>query len=129
MKNWEHQETDGIEEQWQTVKTLINDTAQRIVDKPQRKHQDWFDEGDEELKTLLDNQNCGRAKQLQNNTRSNKAKYVEARRKLQQYTRKLKSFWWKAKAEELQHAANINDMKAFYTGLRAVYGPTKRGTT
>ena len=72
LKNWEHQETDGIEEQWQTVKTLINDTAQRIVDKPQRKHQDWFDEGDEELKTLLDNRNCARAKQLQSNMRSNK---------------------------------------------------------
>ena len=98
LKNWEHQETDGIEEQWQTVKTLINDTAQRIVDKPQRKHQDWFDEGDEELKTLLDNRNCARAKQLQSNTRSNKAKYVGARMKLQQHTRKLKFNWWKAKS-------------------------------
>lgn len=43
-------------------------------------------------------------------------------------TRKLKSDWWAKKAQELQQAADINDMKAFYNGLREVYGPKKRGT-
>jgi len=41
----------------------------------------------------------------------------------------LKSQWWEEKAAGLQHAADRNDMKAFYRGLREVYGPQRRGTT
>ena len=41
----------------------------------------------------------------------------------------MKSDWWEEKAESLQHAADKNDMKSFYRGLREVYGPAKRGTT
>ena len=44
------------------------------------------------------------------------------------YTREKKSVWWEEKAEELQQAADKNDMKAFYNGLREVYGPQNRGT-
>ena len=35
----------------------------------------------------------------------------------------MKSKWWEEKA------ADTNDMKAFYNGLREVYGPQRRGTT
>ena len=33
-----------------------------------------------------------------------------------------------AKAEELQSAADRHDMKAFYAGLKAVYGPLETGS-
>jgi hypothetical protein len=66
---------------------------------------------------------------LQTNTRSNRSKYTAAKRELQQYTRKLKSDWWEQKAESLQQAADVNNMKAFYSRLREVYGPAKRGST
>ncbi|KAF6038695.1 hypothetical protein EB796_002996 [Bugula neritina] len=56
-------------------------------------------------------------------------KYTAAKSELQKYTRKLKSDWWEAKAKSLQQAADINDMKSFYGGLREVYGPVKRGTS
>jgi len=84
---------------------------------------------DEELEKLLDARNIARAKVLQNNTRGNKGKYTDAKRRLQRHTRKLKSDWWEAKAEGLQQAADGNDMKSFYRGLREVYGPSRRGTT
>ena len=35
----------------------------------------------------------------------------------------MKSKWWEEKAKELQSAADKRDMKAFYTGLREIYGP------
>lgn len=40
----------------------------------------------------------------------------------------MKSNWWERKALELQEAANKKDMKAFYAGLEAVYGPKPRGS-
>ena len=39
----------------------------------------------------------------------------------------MKSRWWEEKAKELQTAADRRDMKAFYTGLREIYGPKPRG--
>ena len=33
------------------------------------------------------------------------------------------SEWWEMKAEELQRAADSNDMKDFYSGLKEVWGP------
>ena len=38
-------------------------------------------------------------------------------------TRARKSEWWEMKAEELQRAADRNDMKGFYSGLKEVWGP------
>ena len=60
-------------------------------------------------------------------TRSTTAAYKDACRLLQQRTRALKSDWWERKAVELQRAADRNDMKGFYSGLKEVWGPKKKG--
>ena len=39
----------------------------------------------------------------------------------------LKSDWWERKAVKLQRAADRNDMKGFYSGLKPVWGPKKKG--
>ena len=123
------EKSTDVEAQWKALRTAVYNTAEKVCEKPKRKHQDWFDELDKHLGELLEQRNNARVNMLQTNTRSNKSKYTEARRKLQPYTRKLKSDWWEEKAESLQHAADKNDMKSFYRGLREGYGPAKRGTT
>ena len=60
-------------------------------------------------------------------TRSTTATYKDACRLLQKHTRALKSDWWERKAVELQRAADRNDMKGFYSGLKEVWGPKKNG--
>ena len=52
---------------------------------------------------------------------------VDACRLLQKHTRALKSVWWERKAVELQRAADSNNMKGFYNGLKEVWGPKKKG--
>ena len=113
----------------ESLRTAVYNAAEKVFEKPKRKHQDWFDELDKHLGELLEQRKNARVNMLQTNTRSNRSKYTEARRKLQRYTRKLKSDWWEEKAESLQHAADKNVMKSFYRGLREDYGPAKRGTT
>ena len=56
-------------------------------------------------------------------TRSTVEAYKDTCRILQNYTRARKSEWWEMKAEELQRAADRNDMKGFYSGLKEVWGP------
>ena len=60
-------------------------------------------------------------------TRSTTAAYKDACRLLQKHTRALKSDWWERKAVELQRAADSNNMKGFYNGLKEVWGPKKKG--
>ena len=40
----------------------------------------------------------------------------------------MKESWWSAKATELQDAADRKDSKAFYEGLKKVYGPKTNGS-
>ena len=91
--------------------------------KPDQEHQDWFDENDANVNSLLEERNKAKALVLQRKTRSKNLRLTTAKSRLQQYTRERKSQWWEEKAEALQQAADRNDMKAFYNGLREVYGP------
>ena len=52
--------------------------------------------------------------------------YKDACRLLQKRTCALKSDWWERKAVELQRAADSNNMKGFYNGLKEVCGPKKK---
>ena len=126
----DHLATDSlsVEDKWTTLKKVAYGTAEDSLGKPSRKHQDWFDYNDKELNHLLRARNQTKAKLMQTNTRGNCAKLISARSNLQKYTRQMKSRWWEEKAEALQAAADKNDMKEFYNGLREVYGPHYRGS-
>ena len=43
--------------------------------------------------------------------------------------RKIKDAWWVAKAVELQSYADQYAAKLFFSGLKAVYGPTSKKMT
>ena len=92
--------------------------------KHEKKHQDWFDPNDQILRDLMAKRNQAHQRVLQiRSTRSALQAYKYACRILQKYTRARKSEWWEMKAEELQRAADRNDMKGFYSGLKEVWGP------
>ena len=96
-----------------------------ILAKPERKHHERFDPNNQELQTLMSRRNQAHQSVLQ--TRSTTAAYKDACRLLQKHTRALKSDWWERKAVELQRAADSNNMKGFYNGLKEVWGPKKKG--
>ena len=56
-------------------------------------------------------------------TRSAVQAYKDACRIPQKYRQVQKSEWWEMKAEELQRAADRNDMKGLYSELKEVWGP------
>ena len=61
------------EECWDTFKTVVYDTAKEHLGNVKHKHEDWFDENDEDLGMIIDAQNHARDKVMNRNTRSAKA--------------------------------------------------------
>ena len=95
---------------------------------PDTKHHDWFDPNEQDLQSFMNRRGQARQRVLQ--TRSNRfstAAYKDACRLLQKRTRARKSDGWKRKAVELQRAADRNDMKGFYSGLKEVWELKKNG--
>ena len=109
---------------WQQV---VYSTAKTYLGKPDRRHQDWFDPNDQELQTLMSRRDQAHQRVLQTRTRSTTAAYKDAYRLLRKCTHALKPDWWERKAVGLQRAADRNDMKGFYNGLKEVWGPKKKG--
>lgn len=128
LDRFEIEEGHSIDQEWTALQQVVYNTAKESLGKPGRKHQDWFDPGDQKLQQLIRKRDQANQKVLQSrSTRSTVAAYKDACRQLQQHTRSLKTAWWDSKAQELQTAADRNDMKAFYNGLKEVWGPQKKG--
>ena len=128
LAQWEEKENSTPDEEWAALQQVVYNTAKTYLGKPDRKHQDWFDPNDQELQTLMSRRDQAHQRVLQTrSTRSTTAAYKDACRLLQKHTRALKSDWWERKAVELQRAADSNNMKGFYNGLKEVWGPKKKG--
>ena len=109
---------------WTSFQQVLYDTAKASLGKHEKKHQDWVNPNDQILRDLMAKRDQAHQRVLQiRSTRSAVQAYKDACRILQQYTRARKSEWWEMKAEELQRAADRNDMKGFYSGLKEVWGP------
>ncbi|KAK2162005.1 hypothetical protein NP493_1548g00051 [Ridgeia piscesae] len=129
LTQWEEKENSTPDEEWAALQQVVYNAAKTYLGKPDRNHQDWFDTKDQELQTLVSRRDQVHQRVLQTrSTRSTTAAYKDACRLLQKRTRALKSDWWERKAVELQRAADRNDMKGFYCGLKEVWGPKKEGT-
>jgi len=112
-------------DQWPEFKATVFNTAAKVIGYRKMHHKDWFDEQDSEACSLLDHMHEKRL--IWMNDKSNSAKKsacVQARSRLRQ----MKETWWSATAELLQLAEDRHYMKAFYDGLKAVYGPRDTGS-
>ena len=89
------------------------DTAKASLGKLDKKHKDWFYPNVQMLRDLMAKRDQSHQRVLQ----------IRSTRCLQNTTRAQKSEWWEMKAEELNIAADRNDMKGFYSGLKEVWGP------
>ena len=126
-----HNNSDqGIEEQWAALRDVIYETALTHVGVVERRHQDWFDENDPEIRTLLEEKRLRFITHQQDiNSVSKKTAYTTTKHKLQAKLREMHDSWLSKKAEEIQHFADNNNPKRFYDALKAVYGPQSHGTS
>ena len=117
-------------EKWDQFKNVVNETAKSVLGPKQRIHQDWFDDNDEQITQLLREKNSAFITwQNDHSSQAKKDQYKHLKKQAQRKLREMKDAWWDRKAEEVQMYADTHNSKKFFSALKAVYGPSKPGST
>ncbi|CAH1250114.1 Hypp8770 [Branchiostoma lanceolatum] len=104
----------GVNERWGQISSAVYAAAKEVLGHPRRRHADWFDQNDADIEKLMAEVRVCRQQALSG--------------VLQRATRRMKNEWWDSKAEELQGYADAHMTRAFYDGLKAVYGLRHSGS-
>ena len=119
----------NTKEHWEKFKTLVWDSCSETIGISKHKHEDWFDENNEEITKLADETRKALIDHLNNPTSEPKRqKHRQLKAEVQRSTRRMKNEWWMNKSNEMQGYADRNDMKNFFSTARALYGPSSLGS-
>ena len=115
---------------WDNFKNITLKVTEDVLGFPERKHRDWFDENDPLIKPLLTQLHESHIQAIEDKTDIVKADaYHTCKQQAQKSLRNMQNTWWKARAADLQEAADKRDYKTFYQGLKAVYGPSYKASS
>ena len=98
--------SEGPEENWTGFQNVVHSSDVTTLGHPSRKHQDWFDENDEEIKRLLEE--TQRLYKTHQNAYRNTCKTFKNRIK------DIQDAWLSTKAKEIQSCEDRKDMKKFH---------------
>ena len=120
----------SVEEEWASLRDLVHASSLEQLGPASKKHKDWFDENEEQIKSLLeDKHRLHLAHQNDLKSDARKAAFTDCRRKVQSQLRAMQDKWLSYKSDEIQFYADRQDTKRFYDALKAIYGPTSPGTS
>ncbi|CAH1245993.1 Hypp7629 [Branchiostoma lanceolatum] len=113
------------EKAWKNFRKLLYGTSELTLGHARRKHQDWFDNNNEEITRLLSQNQEAFTTWLNDKNSTAKHDHLKhLRSKVQTELRRMKDKWWESKATELQQYADEHNTRKFFAGLKAVYGPS-----
>ena len=120
---FENVEFDGT---WNTFKAEVYNAGVEVLGLKKRKHQDWFDDNDSCITSLIEARNNLKAEYLgssESSKESVKKSLSEAKATLQRELRRMKNQWWVGISNDIQAAYNRKDAKVLYHLIRQVFGP------
>ena len=93
-------------------------------------YQDWFDDQDVEAQQLINEMHKAHKIWIDDkNSASKRRLYQECKSKVQKTLRQMKEAWWSSHAKTVQDAFDRKDSKAFYEGIKKVFGPQESGVS
>ena len=111
-------------EDWDSLKNILLEATENTVGHSKRKHQDWFDDNNEPICSLIEEKRKAHTLLLACPTSAERRdNFTRLRNLAQSSIREMKDGWWRRKATEIQAAADRNDPKAFFEAIKLVYGP------
>lgn len=129
LKKLPSQYPPSVDQHWSMLKTAITAACTETLGYQFKPHQDWFDENDREIQCLIEQKRLAGIAALNDPTSTAKhKKYRTLKSQVQRETRVLKNAWWVKKAKEIQHLADTNNTRAFFSATKAIYGPRTHGS-
>lgn len=119
-------ESNSLTVKWNLLQSSNRNTAINVLGMAKRKQPDWFADSFKEMQILINGKNAAYQIYENKNTRSAKKEFTTARHLLQR-TRQLKNDWSLAKAIQIQHFVDTNDMRNFHNSLKELYDPAVCG--
>ncbi|BHF75228.1 hypothetical protein SprV_0501832300 [Sparganum proliferum] len=108
------------------IRDVIHSTALTVLRRVRRPHQDWSDGNDAAISNLLGERNNLHRAYFDRPTDADKVAFYQYRRLAQQRWQKIQDSWIAHSAREIQGYADRNELKNFFTAIKAVCGlPTK----
>ncbi len=121
----ENSTTASLTEEWSQLSKSILEAAAETLGYTTRKHQDWFDDNNKEIRELLKAKNDAHSASLRSpGCTELRNKWKSLRNHVQKELRLMENSWWIEKASEIQQYADSNDTPNFYNAIKAVYGPS-----
>nr|VZI07615.1 unnamed protein product [Spirometra erinaceieuropaei] len=103
-------------------------TSLDIFGRARRQHQGRFDDDYAAVSNLLAQKNSVHKAYVDRPTDDNGAAFYRSRCLAQQRLREMQETWTAQTAKEIQGYADRNEGKNFFSTIKAVYGPTVKGT-
>ena len=105
---------------------LLIDHARAHLGIQSRKHRDWFNENNEEVRNLIAQKNKAHDVYLSRPTARNWSTFSSLRRNVQRELRVMENEWWLRYSEEMQSFFDTGDTHNFYNSLKIAFGPTDK---
>ena len=117
--------TQDVEKNWETLRDLTYSCAIGVIGPVVKRHKDWFDENNTEIRKLLDGKLKAHLACVSDpDCDVKKAALRSIRGKVQSELRKMQNSWLSARADEIQGCADRNDSRNFFSALKSIYGPS-----
>ncbi|XP_066963159.1 uncharacterized protein [Macrobrachium rosenbergii] len=119
----------GPEEKWNKFHEVTTETAKTILCPKKMVYQDWFDENDEAIQTLLDRKRKAFIDwQNHPNCPALHDRFKDYQTRSQRGLHTMQYQWWEKKVEEVQHYVDTNSSKMLFCIIKTIYGPSMGGT-
>lgn len=116
--------SNDIESSWKALRETTHSTSLEVLGLHIRRHQDWFDENNQEVQALIQKMHSSHKSWIEDKNSPDKKKaYTTCKAQVQRALRTMKKAWWSAQATYLQGSFDRKDSKAFYEGMKKVFGP------
>ena len=116
----------GPDVAWSRMCRLLIDDASEHLGTQSRKHRDWFNENNEEVRNLIARKNKAHDVYLSRPTAQNWSSFSLLRRDVQRELRVVENEWWLRYSEEMQGFFDTGDTHNFYNSLKIAFGPTDK---
>ena len=99
----------GLDHTWSQISDTLRSAGLDALGTSRKRHRDWFDESNQEVKELLRTKNAAHNAAIAHpNSTYLRRKFAEVRAETQRRLREIENKWWLSFAQELQSYADTN---------------------